>query len=170
MYSYRWRTWQNECSPQKLVSIVKFSDAPFSDVVLNLSFETTKPDDCAFWNQRSSERFVFWCYYSWLGICMNRWNSATVVSHTINRSILSVKVSDKPVGERVKIFFILSRAWDKEKILSPHEELNLKSSDFALRYSTTETQRLRWARSIKKFTWHASRILLGSAMSIASYL
>ena len=26
-------------------------------------------------------------------------------------------------------FFVLSRAWDKEKILSPHEESNLRPSD-----------------------------------------
>ena len=28
-----------------------------------------------------------------------------------------------------KYFFVLSRAWDKEKILSPHEESNLRPSD-----------------------------------------
>ena len=27
------------------------------------------------------------------------------------------------------MFFVLSRAWDKEKILSPHEESNLRPSD-----------------------------------------
>ena len=33
-------------------------------------------------------------------------------------------------------FFVLSRAWDKEKkILSPHEESNLRPSDSALRCS-----------------------------------
>ena len=67
-----------------------------------------------------------------------------------------------------KMFFVLSRAWDKEKILSPHEESNLRSSHSALRYSNhwpTETP--RWARSITKFIWHASSILLGSAMSKA---
>ena len=37
-----------------------------------------------------------------------------------------------------KDVFVLSRAWDKEKILSPHEESNLRPSDFALRCSTTE--------------------------------
>ena len=36
-------------------------------------------------------------------------NSATVASHTINHSILSVKVSGKPVGERVTEYS------DKEK-------------------------------------------------------
>ena len=50
-------------------------------------------------------------------------NSATVVSLAINCSILSVKVSGKPVGERVKyldkekVFFVLLPAWDKEKNL-----------------------------------------------------
>ena len=34
-------------------------------------------------------------------------------------------------------FFVLSRAWDKEKILSPHEESNLRPSDSALQCSTT---------------------------------
>ena len=33
-------------------------------------------------------------------------------------------------GEELrKFFFVLSRAWDKEKILSPHEESNLRRSD-----------------------------------------
>ena len=31
-----------------------------------------------------------------------------------------------------KDVFILSRAWDKEKILSPHEESNLRSLDSTL--------------------------------------
>ena len=39
-------------------------------------------------------------------------------------------------------FFVLSRAWDKEKNPSSHEKSNLKLSDSALRCSTTETQRL----------------------------
>ena len=39
------------------------------------------------------------------------------------------------------MFFILSQVWDKEKILSPHEESNLTPSDFMLRCSTTEPQR-----------------------------
>ena len=29
------------------------------------------------------------------------------------------------------VFFVLSRAWDKERILIPHEELNLRPSDSA---------------------------------------
>ena len=34
--------------------------------------------------------------------------------------------------EKDVFFFVLSRAWDKEKILSPHEESNLRPSDSAL--------------------------------------
>ena len=37
-----------------------------------------------------------------------------------------------------KMFYVLSRAWDKEKVLSPHEESNLRPSDSALQCSTTE--------------------------------
>ena len=40
------------------------------------------------------------------------------------------------------MFFILSQAWDKEKILTPYEELNLRTSDSAPRCSTTEPLRL----------------------------
>ena len=39
------------------------------------------------------------------------------------------------------MFFVLLRAWDKEKILSPHEESNLRPLDSALRCSTTEPQK-----------------------------
>ena len=38
-------------------------------------------------------------------------------------------------------FIVLLLTWDKEKILSPHEELNLRPSDSTLWYSTTEAQR-----------------------------
>ena len=34
-------------------------------------------------------------------------------------------------------FIVLSRAWDREKILSSHEESNLSPSDSTLRCSTT---------------------------------
>ena len=47
------------------------------------------------------------------------------------------------------MFFVISRAWDKEKILSPHEESNLRPSDSALECSTTEPQRLRWSQNPK---------------------
>ena len=41
-----------------------------------------------------------------------------------------------------KAAFCLVTSRDKEKILSPHKELNLRLSDSALRCSITEPQRL----------------------------
>ena len=46
------------------------------------------------------------------------------------------------------MFFILSRVWDKETILSPHEESNLRPSDSALRCCATEPQRLHGERGL----------------------
>ena len=48
----------------------------------------------------------------------------------------------KPFSWLRKMFFVLLQAWDKEKIVSPHEELNLWPSDSALWCSTTGPQRL----------------------------
>ena len=44
------------------------------------------------------------------------------------------------LGKEIKkdVFFVLSQAWDKERILSPREESNFRPSDSALRCSTTE--------------------------------
>ena len=39
-----------------------------------------------------------------------------------------------------KDVFVLSQAWDKERILSSHEELNLWPLDSALWCSTTELE------------------------------
>ena len=51
------------------------------------------------------------------------------------------------------MFFILSQTWDKEKILSPNEKSNLKSSDSALRCSTTEPQRLNGERGLLRSSY-----------------
>ena len=51
------------------------------------------------------------------------------------------------------MFFVLSRAWDKEKILNPHEESNLRFSDSALRCSTTEPQRLHGERGLLRSSY-----------------
>ena len=58
-----------------------------------------------------------------------------------------------------KMFFVLSRAWDKVKILSPHKESNLKPSDFVLRCSTTEPQRLYGDRGLLRTEVHMTRVL-----------
>ena len=41
-----------------------------------------------------------------------------------------------------KTFFTLSQVWVRGKILSPHEESNLRPLDSTLQCSTTEPQRL----------------------------
>lgn len=45
------------------------------------------------------------------------------------------------------VFFVLSRTWDKERILSLCDESNLKPSGSALRCSTTQPQRLHGEQS-----------------------
>ena len=107
MYSYRRGMWQNQCSPQKLVCNVKFSDAPFSDVVSNLSLSRPRNLMTALSETKEVVKGLSFnvttrgLVSTWTGGCLTL-NSATFVSHTINRSILSVKVSGKPVEERVK--------------------------------------------------------------------
>ena len=53
------------------------------------------------------------------------------------------------------MFSVLSQTWDKEKVLSLHEESNLRTSDPALWYSTTEPQRLygEWSRLRRGLSW-----------------
>ena len=50
------------------------------------------------------------------------------------------------------MFFVLSRAWVKEKRLNTHEESNLRPSDSALRCSTAEPQSVG-ARNPKVWGW-----------------
>ena len=42
------------------------------------------------------------------------------------------KLSKEKLKEKDVYFFVLSQAWDKEKILSPHEESNFRPSAFTL--------------------------------------
>ena len=73
------------------------------------------------------------------------------------------------------MFCVLSRAGDKEKILSSYKEWNLRPSDSALRCCTTEPQRLYgerrplWSSYVTRVL-HTSRISdVDSAMSINIY-
>ena len=50
------------------------------------------------------------------------------------------------------MFFVFSRAWDKQKILSPQES-NLRLLDSALRCSTTELQRLNGERGLLRSSY-----------------
>ena len=66
----------------------------------------------------------------------NRRSTVHVQTSTIMQAFTKKKKN------RERCFTVLSRAWDKEKILSPHEESNLRRSDSALRCSTTKPQTL----------------------------
>ena len=52
------------------------------------------------------------------------------------------------------------RAWDKEKILSPHEESNLKPSNTALGCSTTVPQRLHGERGLLRSSYDKTYLSL----------
>ena len=66
-------------------------------------------------------------------------------------------------------FCLISQAWDKEKIVSSHEALNLAPQNSAFRCSTTEPQRLHGEQGhYKVHRRYVSCILLGTAMSMAS--
>ena len=72
----------------------------------------------------------------------------THILHTARISnvngVMFVKMGSFELDKEIEkdFFFVLSLAWDKEKILNPHEELNLRPSDSVLQCSTTDPQRL----------------------------
>ena len=57
--------------------------------------------------------------------------SLFLISHHAGKLFLSIigMIMRITVSISREMFFFLSRAWDKEKILSPHEESNLRPSD-----------------------------------------
>ena len=69
------------------------------------------------------------------------------------------------------LFFVPSQMWNKEKILSPYEESNLRHSDTTLQCSTAELQRLNGERVYYKVLMihvlHTARISnVGSIMFV----
>ena len=58
----------------------------------------------------------------------------------VSRILPKANIPNGQVLER-NMFFVLSQAWDKEKVLSPHQESNHRPSDFVLQCSTSEPQR-----------------------------
>ena len=58
----------------------------------------------------------------------------------VSRILPKADIPNGQVLER-NMFFFLSQAWDKEKVLSPHQESNHGPSDSALQCSTSEPQR-----------------------------
>ena len=65
-----------------------------------------------------------------------------------------------------KMLFVLLQAWDKEKILIPHEETNLRPSDSALRCSTTEPQKLYGERGLLRSSYDTYSIHKHDAIDI----
>ena len=83
--------------------------------------------ECFSFNDKSIQS-LYQCLYSMIHLFLNK--------HLIEKNVF---------------FFVLSRAWDKEKILSPYEGSNLRPSDSALRCSTTRvlhTARIRNVDSV----------------------
>ena len=57
------------------------------------------------------------------------------------------------------VCFVLSRAWDKKKILSPHEELHLRPLDSTPQCSTTEPHRLHGGRGLLQSSYEKETCL-----------
>ena len=70
------------------------------------------------------------------------------------------------VKKHRKMFFFSCHKHGTKKKLSPYKESNFRPSDSVLRCSTTKP--LYGEQGLLKLIWHASCILLGSGMSIAS--
>ena len=82
------------------------------------------------------------------------------LSRSSQKKFRSVWDDQHPVGlEKDIFFFVLSRAWDKEKIQSHYEESNLRPSDSVLRcFNQWATETPLWARSIMTCILHTARI------------
>ena len=68
---------------------------------------------------------------------------------------------------RVRCFFVLSRAWDKEKVLSPHEKSNPRPSDCFFLCPTLVTRR-KTSFSLSLFelkTYHLSFLFTNNFLS-----
>ena len=68
------------------------------------------------------------------------------------------------VRKRKNIFLVLSWALDKERILSPHKELNLTPSDSILQCPTIEPQRL-YGKQGPTWSSYVTRILQTAGIS-----
>ena len=92
----------------------------------------------------------------------NRRSTVHVQTSTIMQAFTKKKKN------RERCFTVLSRAWDKEKILSPHEESNLLD----VRIPRSDAQPLSHKHSMvskalyEVHVWHPSCKPLGSTMSI----
>ena len=83
----------------------------------------------------------FWSRSAVHGIRFKRFLYPFVIrSHTVRSTVRTDTVRNVFAWEVT--FLVLSWVWDEEKILSSHEELNLRHLDSMLWCSTTEPQRL----------------------------
>ena len=57
------------------------------------------------------------------------------------------------------VFFVLSRAWDKERILIPHEELNLRPSDSAREVQKIPPEQVLEWQSIRCYWRNYNKLL-----------
>ena len=64
------------------------------------------------------------------------------------------------------VFFVLSRAWDKERILIPHEELNLRPLDSAREVQKIPPEQVLEWQSIRCY-WRNYNKLLFLCQSIS---
>ena len=78
-------------------------------------------------------------------LCIVLFGWTILIEITTRSARYTSKLKKKHRGERW--FFVLSRARDKEKIMSPHEESNLNRSDLPfirlISYSLYKTRRYR---------------------------
>ena len=65
--------------------------------------------------------------------------------------------------------FVFSRAWDKETILSPHEESDLRPSDFALRCSSAEPQRVD-GEQVTKYIYDTHPVVTARISDVVSVM
>ena len=71
---------------------------------------------------------------------LQKGSAMSIASCFVNR--IRMIISSELGKDIEKNVFVLSRAWDWKKILSPNEESNLRPSDSTLRWSTSEPQTL----------------------------
>ena len=77
--------------------------------------------------------YMFSLVYEYKSILMKSWSSTKALIIKKDKCDHKFREFEKSFFlEKDVFFFVLSRAWDKEKILSPHEESNLSPSDSAL--------------------------------------
>ena len=114
--------------------------------------------------QNFSENRCFWVWGK------NHYQAQNEPSFSLNKNLLSLKFATTKNQNflmiKKDVFCLVTSTGQRKNSESPWgiEPLTFKFYASMLYYWATET--LQWARSITKFIWHASCILLGSAMIV----